>query len=98
MLEYLKNYNLSNDDVNDIKLEFNKDILTNFEVMSYNVCQILDYLKSLNINSFKELILIRPDICFININILKEKVNKLDVNLIKFIIENDPNNLINFDI
>ena len=29
---------------------------------------------------------------------LNKKFNKFDVNLVKFIIENDPQNLINFDI
>ena len=97
-MNYLKKYNLTIEDIEEIKKHFNKDIINKFEVLEYNVKIILDYLSTFNINSFKDLILLRPDICFMNINILKEKTSKIDANLIKFIFENEVNNLMNFDI
>ena len=97
-MNYLEKYNLTKEDIEEIKKHFNKDIINKFEVMEYNVTSILDYLSTFNINSFKKLLLLRPDICFMNLDILKEKTSKIDSNLIKFIFENEINNLMNFDI
>ena len=97
MIDYLKKYNLTDEDINEIKTVFNKDIINNFEIMMDNVCLILDELFSIGVNNIKHMILIRPDICFSDLESLKEKINKFDKNLIKYVIENDPNNLINFD-
>ena len=48
--------------------------------------------------SFYNLITNRPDICFMDINLLKEKADKIDPGLLKFIFENEVENLLNFDI
>lgn len=97
-MNYLEKYNLTKEDIEEIKKHFNKDIINKFEIMEYNVTSILDYLSTFNINSFKNLLLLRPDICFMNLDVLKEKTSKIDSNLIKFIFENEINNLMNFDI
>ena len=98
MIDYLKKYNLTSEDIGEIKLHFNKDILSKFEIMAYNVSVILDYLQNIGVNNYKGLILERPDLCFSNISYLKEKIEKIDPNIIIYIIENDPQNLISFDI
>ena len=98
MLDYLKQFNLKNEDISEIKKMFNKDIISKFEVMENNVVLILNYLKEIGVINFKDLILYRPDICFMNIQYLKGKIEKLDSKLVKFVIENDIDNLINFDI
>ena len=97
-MNYLKKYNLTTEDIDQIKKHFNKDIINKFEVMEYNVTTILDYLNTFNITLFKDLILNRPDVCFMNLEVLKEKTSKIDPNLIKFIFEKEVNNLMNFDI
>lgn len=98
MIEYLKNYNLDDNDIDEIKKKFNKDIINKFEVMESTVISVFEYLKSIGITNIKNIIMYRPDICFSNIEFLKEKVSKIDSSLIKFIIEQDPQNLINLDI
>ncbi len=97
-LEYLKKYISNEDDIKRIIKSLDEKYIEAFEVMSFNVIQILDYLKSIEIDEFVNLILARPDVCFMETQILEEKLNKFDRSLIKFVIENDPQNLINFDI
>lgn len=98
MIDYLKKYNLKNDDIAEIKKVFNKDIITKFEIMENIVCKNLDYLLELGLVNFKMLILTRPDLCFSDLSFLQERFSKFDKKLILFIIENDPQNLINLDI
>ena len=97
-MDYLEKYNFKKEDIAKIKKRFNKDIVNKFEIMEYNVCLILDYLSSQNITNLKDLILNRPDICFMDLELLKSKTDKFDSNLIKFIFENEVDNLMNFDI
>ena len=97
-MEYLENYNFTIEEISKLKKRFNKDINSKFELMQYNVTLILDYLSSLDIINFYKLIMNRPDVCFMNIDILKEKLSKFDTHLIKFIFENEVDNLMNFDI
>lgn len=97
-MNYLEKYNLSKDEIQKIKKHFNKDIVNKFEIMEDNVTKVLDYLTSLKIKNIKNLILNRPDICFMNLELLQNKTSKFDQNLIKFIFENEVENLMNFDI
>ena len=97
-MDYLEKYNLSKDEIQKIKKHFNKDIVNKFEIMEDNVTKVLDYLSSLKIKNVKSLILNRPDICFMNLELLQSKTSKFDSNLIRFIFENEVENLMNFDI
>ncbi len=97
-MNYLEKYNLSKDEIKKFKKHFNKDIINKFEIMENNVTKILDYLNTLNIKKINNLILTRPDICFMDLNLLKEKTNKFDPKLIKFIFENEADNIMNLDI
>ena len=96
-MNYLEKY-MSEEDVLKIKQYFNKDIINKFEIMEYNVCLVLDYLSSIGVKKFNNLILNRPDICFMDLELLKIKIGKFDVNLMQFVFENEVNNLMNFDI
>lgn len=97
-MDYLERYNLTPDEVNKIRKRFNKDIVSKFIAMEDNVCIILDYLKEMGVESFKPLILNRPDILFMKLSILKEKTERIDHSLLKFVFENEVDNLLNFDI
>ena len=97
-MEYLEKYNFTPEEVTKIRKKFNKDIVSKFQIMEDNVTKVLDYLTNLGITSFYELITKRPDICFMDINILKEKTEKIDAGLLKFVFENEVDNLLDFDI
>ena len=98
MIDYLKKYNLTEDDINLLNSQLSEDIKNSLFVMKDNAETILDYLKELGVTNFKDLLLERIDICFFDLNYLKEKIEKYDKKLIKFVIDNSVGDLLDFDI
>lgn len=98
MIDYLKKYNLTDDDINLLNSQLSEDIKNSLFVMKENAEAILDYLKELGVTNFKDLLLERIDICFFDLNYLKEKIEKYDKKLIKFVIDNSIGDLLDFDI
>lgn len=98
MIDYLKKYNLTDDDINLLNSQLSEDIKNSLFVMKENAEAILDYLKELGVTNFKDLLLERIDICFFDLNYLKEKIEKYDKKLIKFVIDNSVGDLLDFDI
>lgn len=98
MIDYLKKYNLTDDDINLLNSQLSEDLKNSLFVMKENAEAILDYLKELGVTNFKDLLLERTDICFFDLNYLKEKIEKYDKKLIKFVIDNSIGDLLDFDI
>lgn len=98
MIDYLKKYDLSDDDIKIIKENITLVQIQELELLEDNVCNILDYLKTLGVDYFYNLIMYRSDLCFMEIDEFKDLINKYDPSLIKYIIENDIGDLINFNI
>lgn len=98
MIDYLQKYNLTDDDINLLNSQLSEDIKNSLSVMKENAEAILDYLKELGVTNFKDLLLERIDICFFDLNYLKEKIEKYDKKLIKFVIDNSVGDLLDFDI
>ena len=59
---------------------------------------MLDYLKSIGVVNFKDILLYRKDICLKNLDILKDEINKINKNLMVYLFNNDISNLINLNI
>lgn len=98
MIDYLKKYNLTDDDINLLNSQLSEDIKNSLFVMKDNAETILDYLKEFGVTNFKDLLLERIDICFFDLNYLKEQIEKYDKKLIKFVIDNSVGDLLDFDI
>lgn len=98
MIDYLKNYNLTEEQIKVIKENITLIQIQELELLEENVCKMLDYLKSLNINNIYNLIMYRSDLCFLELDEFKKILNNYDIALIKYIIENDIGDLINFNI
>jgi len=97
MLEYLKDY-VSEEDFDIIKTKLDKNMILNFSVMQTTVSDVLTSLKNKGITNIKNIILSRPDLCFKTINYLEEEFNKLDSELLKYIINNHLDELNSFNI
>ncbi len=97
-MDYLKSYNINDEELLILKSSLNLTIQNQISLAKGEIVKVLEYLKSIGIINVFNLILYRSDLLFCDINILNKKIGKFDVNLVKFIIENDPQNLINFDI
>jgi len=97
MIDYLKEY-VTEEEFNVVKYNF-KDIDVNiFSYYEQNVIDVFDYLKSIGIFNFMDILLYRKDICLKNLDILKEEVNKINKNLIVYLFNNDISNLINLNL
>lgn len=57
MIEFLKEYNISSDTLKEVKKKYYKEIIFNIDNNEYEVRKILDYLKSLGIKDFNNLVL-----------------------------------------
>ena len=66
--------------------------------MKNNVIEVLDYLQSIGVTDFKNLILCRCDLCFMDVDYLKGQISKYDEKLIVYIMNNDICDLLDFDI
>lgn len=97
MLDYLDNY-LSKEDLKVVKYNFSNVDKNNFNYYEQNIKEIFNYLKDIGVNNFKDILLYRKDICFKDINVLKEEINKINVNLIVYLFNYDISNLINLNI
>lgn len=97
MIDYLKEY-ITREDFNVINYNFKDVDVNNFSYYEQNIREVLDYLKSIGVSNFKDILLYRKDICLKNLDILKEEVNKINKNLIVYLFNNDISNLINLNI
>lgn len=97
MIDYLKEY-ITEEDFNVINYNFKDVDVNNFSYYEQNIREVLDYLKSIGVSNFMNILLYRKDICLKNLDILKEEVNKINKNLIVYLFNNDISNLINLNI
>ncbi len=96
-MDYLKEYvapSVYDELINILSLDIQSALFREKE----NVVKVINYLKSIKVQSFDDLFKMRIDLLFENVDSLKNKISKLDVSFISFIIQNDVGNLINFGI
>lgn len=97
MIDYLKEY-ITEEDFNVINYNFKDVDVNNFSYYEQNIREVLDYLKSIGVVNFKDILLYRKDICLKNLDILKDEINKINKNLMVYLFNNDISNLINLNI
>ena len=98
MIDFLNKYGLSKEDILEIKGHFDEKFIYNLGVMKNNVIEVLDYLQSIGVTNFKNLILGRCDLCFMDVDYLKGQISKYDEKLIVYVMNNDICDLLDFDI
>lgn len=96
-MDYLFDY-VSEEDFKVIRFNMSSRERNNFGLYEHNIRGILDYLKSIGVVNFKGILLYRKDICFKNIDVLKDEVNKINSKLMVYLFNNDVSNLINLNI
>ncbi len=98
MLVYLKQYNITDNDIDNILKKYDDNIIKALEYSKTNVIDIIKCLEEYKVNDIKNVILNRIDLLFMSVNTLKQNFTKLDKNMISFIINNSIDDLINFNI
>ena len=97
MIDYLEEY-ITLEELKVVKYNFSSQDKSNFNYYEQNIREVLDYLKSIGVVNFKDILLYRKDICLKNLDILKNEINKINKNLMVYLFNNDISNLINLNI
>jgi len=98
MIDYFKKYNITIEEMEKIEAGLDKELITNFKVMENNVCEVLEYFRELGIKNLSNIIIYRPDLCFKTKMYLEIQMQRIDVELLKYIIDNNIDDLICFNI
>ena len=97
-MEYLKIFNITSNQIEDLKTSLNKEIITNLEIMRHNVTEVLKFLKDFGVVNLINVVKFRPDLCFKDKLDLERDLTVLDKELLLFIFDNDIDDLIDFNI
>lgn len=97
MLDYLNDYNFSNEDITLVKKSLNQSQIQNLDIMKENVIKNIKIFNKHEITRLTELLIKRSDIFIKEESVLKENIGKHNPKFIKHIIEISPEDLVNFD-
>ncbi len=89
-MDYLEKYNLSKDDILDIKESLNDDILSIFLLEDDKVISILDYFYSLGVVNIKEFILMKSTLFYENLDYIRERIEKSTIPKFELLIKENP--------
>lgn len=98
MLNYLKQLDLSDEEIENITQNLGADTIESLETMRDNVLEVLSYLKDFGVKKLSNIIIKRPDICFRVKDNLEKDLTTLDKEFLIYIFNNSLDDLINFNI
>jgi len=98
MIDYLKNFDISIEELETIESKLSKEMVLSFQIMQSNVIEVLSYFKELGVEKLANIVIYRPDLCFKSIADLETLFKKIDIELLQFIIDKSPDDLTCFDI
>lgn len=98
MLSYLKEYDLSDDQINDIINTYDNVLLKNLNFSKRNVKEIIRYLKDFGVEDIYNVIKNRIDLFFLPLSLVKQNFTKLDKNMLLYLLNNSIDDLINYNI
>ena len=98
MLSYLKEYNLTDDQIKDIMNTYDNNLLKNLSFSKKNVKEIIKYLLEFGVEDIYNVIKNRIDLFFLPLSLVKQNFTKLDKNMLVYILNNSIDDLINYNI
>ena len=98
VLSYLKEYDLSDDQINDIINTYDNVLLKNLNFSKRNVKEIIKYLKDFGVEDIYNVIKNRIDLFFLPLSLVKQNFTKLDKNMLLYLLNNSIDDLINYNI
>lgn len=99
MLDFIKEYGVTNIDYETIIHDIRKDILNDILLSKNNVIEVLKYFNSIGIKeNISKIIMYRPDLVLMPINSLKDMLKDIDNKLLVRVINKDIKDLIIFGI
>ncbi len=97
-MEFLQEFNISREKIELLKSGLSFDMQKNLVNAKENVGKIITYFRYIGIDDLFNLILYRSDLFLLDEKIIRQKISKYDSSFIKFVINEDVQNLIIFDI
>ena len=88
MLSYLKEYDLSDDQIKDIINTYDNVLLKNLNFSKRNVKEIIKYLKDFGVEDIYNVIKNRIDLFFLPLSLVKQNFTKLDKNMLLYLLNN----------
>lgn len=98
MLEYLKEFNFNEEDINVIINSNDINIIKNLELMKKNVKEVINYLYEIGVENIMNIFEKRIDLFLLPINLIKQNFTKLDKEMLVYILNNSIGDLINYNI
>ena len=98
VLSYLKDYNLTDDQIKDIINTYDNELLKSLNFSKKNVKEIIKYLLEFGVEDIYNVIKKRVDLFFLPITLVKQNFTKLDRNMLVYLLNNSIDDLINYNI
>lgn len=98
MLEYLKEFNFREDEIESILKSNDLNIIKNLELMKKNVKEVINYLYEIGVENMFNIFEGRIDLFLLPISMIKQNFTKLDQEMLVNILNNSLSDLINYNI
>ena len=98
MLEYLKEFNFNDEEINNILKANDLNIIKNLELMKKNVKEVINYLYEIGVENIYNIFKDRIDLFLLPVNLIKQNFTKLEKEMLVNILNNSVSDLINYNI
>ena len=98
MLEYLKEFNFKEEEIDSIIKSNDINIIKNLELMKKNVKEVINYLYEIGVENIYNVFECRIDLFLLPLSLIQQNFTKLDKEMLVHIINNSIGDLINYNI
>jgi len=98
MLEYLKEFNFKEEEIDCILKSNDLNIIKNLELMKKNVKEIINYLCDIGVENIYNIFENRIDLFLLPLSLIKQNFTKLDKDMLVHLLNNSISDLINYNI
>ena len=98
LLSYLKEYDITDEQIKDIIDTYDNSLLKNLSFSKKNVMEIIKYLIDFGVEDIHNVIKNRIDLLFLPLSLVKQNFTKLDKNMLLYLLNNSIDDLINYNI
>ena len=98
MLEYLKEFNFKEEEIDCILKSNDLNIIKNLEFMKKNVKEVINYLCDIGVENIYNIFENRIDLFLLPLSLIKQNFTKLDKDMLVHLLNNSISDLINYNI
>lgn len=98
VLTYLKEFDITDEQINDIIKTYDNNLLKNLNFSKRNVNEIINYLIDFGVSDIYNILKNRIDLFFMPVSLVKQNFTKLDKKMLVYLLNNSVDDLINYNI